>query len=158
MSKVDVFSAAVVPRLHLNLVAREEIEPGEAIFACSPDEVTRERTWRTIQIDYNRHIKNDLLDYVDHSCHPNSVFVTENLSLVAVRPILAKELITFFYPGSEVELAQDFICSCGSSECLGHLKGGFYLTRKQMLWTLEKGYCTSFMREQFSRLLGARDY
>lgn len=154
MNKVNVVSAAVVPRLRLNLIAREEIAVGEPIFLCSPDEVTRERTWRTIQIDYNRHIKNELLDYVDHSCRPNSVFVTEDLSLIALRPILAGEPISFFYPGSEVELAQDFVCGCGSPECLGHLKGGFYLTREQMRWALEKGYCTSFMREQFRRLLG----
>lgn len=153
MHKVTVVSAAIVPRLRLNLIAREKIRIGETIFLCSPDEITRHRTWRTIQIDFNRHVKNELLDYVDHSCAPNSVFVIDDLAFVALRPIAVDEPVTFFYPGSEVELAQDFLCSCGSPDCLGHLKGAFYLTRKQMRWAVDNGYCTSFMKEQFHRLL-----
>ena len=154
-NKVTVVSAAVRPRLHLCLIASEDIAAGEAIVSCSSDEVTRERSWRTIQVDHNRHVRNQYLDYVDHSCEPNAAFVVESLQLVALRPVAAGERITFFYPGAEVELAQDFVCSCGSGECLGHLKGGFYLTREQMEWAIRRGYCTTFMREQFTRLLQA---
>ena len=94
---------------------------------------------------------------MDHSCNPNAAFITEALKLVALKPISAGEPITFFYPGAEVELAQNFLCTCGSSECLGHLKGGFYLTPQQIRWAMDKGYCTSFMKEQFTRLLGLSD-
>lgn len=155
MSKVTVVSSAVRPRLRLNLVASERIETGEVIFSCQPDEIVRERTWRTIQIDHNRHVKNELLDYVDHSCDPNAVFAIEKLALVALKPIHADEAVTFLYPGAEVELAQDFDCKCGSPACIGHVKGGFYLTADQMQWALDKGYCTSFMKAQFERLLHA---
>jgi hypothetical protein len=157
MNTVTVVSTAVVPRLQLNLIAGRDIENGEVIVSCSPSEITRERTWRTIQVDFNRHLKNELLDYVDHSCDPNAVFVTGSLTLVALRPIAAGESITFFYPGAEVELAQDFLCRCGSPECIGHVKGGFYLTPRQWRWALDKGYCTEFMGEQFRRLLGSSE-
>ena len=157
LNKVTVVTATVFPRLQLNLVAREDFAKGEVIVFCSFDEIRRERTWRTIQVDYNRHVKHELLDYVDHSCDPNAVFITEDLTLVALKSICAGERITFFYPGAEVELAQDFICTCGSSACLGHLKGGFYLTSEQMRWAIDKGYCTSFIKEQFIRLLGRSD-
>ena len=153
MSNVAIVSSEVGPRLKSHLVASARIETGEVIFSCRTDEITRERTWRTIQIDYNRHVKNELLDYVDHSCHPNAVFEIEHLALVAVRPIDQGDAITFFYPGAEVELARDFDCRCEGPACLGHVKGGFYLTAPQMRWALGRGYCTSFMKEQFERLL-----
>src|SRR5262245_22983990 len=132
MSKVDVVSAAIQPRLRLNLVARVDIAPGEAILECLPSEVTHQRTWRTLQIDYNRGVKNEWLDYGEHSCDPNAVVEVGRPSLVALRPIKPGESITFFYPGAEVEMAQDFMCTCGSPGCIGHLKGAFYLTAEQM--------------------------
>ncbi|MEO8464994.1 MAG: SET domain-containing protein-lysine N-methyltransferase [Gammaproteobacteria bacterium] len=153
MTKVNVVSAAIEPRLQLMLVANGAIAKGEIIFACSSEEITRERTWRTIQIDFNRHVKNDLLDYVDHSCEPNSVFDVDRLALISLRKIENNESITFFYPGAEVELAIDFDCQCGSRDCIGHLKGGFYLTGSQMRWAIDRGYCTRFMQQQFRRLL-----
>ena len=153
MSKVNVVSAAIEPRLRLMLVANEDIAKGEPVFSCRPDEITRERTWRTIQIDFNRHLKNDLLDYVDHSCDPNSVFDVDRLAMVALKPIRKGEAITFFYPGAEVELAMDFDCHCGSRDCIGHVKGGFYLSGAQMRRAIDRGHCTRFMREQFLRLL-----
>jgi hypothetical protein len=153
VSKVNVVSAAIEPRLRLMLVAKDDIAKGEIVIASSPKEVTRERTWRTIQIDFNLHLRNDLLDYVDHSCEPNCVFDVDRLALAALRPIRCGEAITFFYPGAEVELAMDFECHCGSRECIGHVKGGFYLTAAQIRWALERGYCTRFMQEQFRRVL-----
>jgi hypothetical protein len=129
------------------LVAKDDIAKGEIIFTCSPEEIRRERTWRTIQIDFNRHVKND------HSCEPNSVFDVDRLAMISLRKIERGEPITFFYPGAEVELAMGFDCQCGSRDCIGHLKGGFYLTARQMRWALDRGYCTRFMQEQFRRLL-----
>lgn len=153
MSKVNVVSAEVKPRLKLNLIASVNIKAGEVIFPCSADEIQRERTWRTMQIGDSRHIKNEFLDYVDHSCEPSAIFDINSLSFVAIRDIAPGESVTFFYPGAEVELAQDFLCQCGSQNCLGHIKGGFYLTHQQMKWALEKGYCTDFMKKEFLRLL-----
>ncbi len=157
MNKVKVIQAALTPRLRLCLTACEYIAPGEVVISCAAHEITSERTWRTVQVDYKRHVKNEFLDYVEHSCEPNAVFVAEDLKLVALKPIPVGERITFFYPGTEVELAQDFECHCGSPECLGHLKGGFYLTPRQMRWALDRGYCSSFMRQNLARLLKCAD-
>jgi len=154
MSRVNVVSAAVTPRLKLNLVASVAIRRGEVVFACRPGEIQGERTWRTLQIDHGRHVNNQYLDYVDHSCEPNSLFDIPSLSLVAIRDIPEGEVVTFFYPGAEVELAQEFDCHCGSAHCLRQIKGAFYLTKAQMQWALESGYCTTFMRAQLLRLLG----
>lgn len=152
MSKVTVVSTTVTPRLRLNLVAMTDFGVGEVVLQCSEHEIQATRTWRTVQIDHDRHLKNEFLAYVDHSCNPNTLFDIETLSLKAIRDIRERQPIAFFYPGSEVELAQSFPCHCGASACLGNIHGGFYLTRQQMRWALDQGYCTSFMRREFSRL------
>ena len=154
MSKVNVVSAEVTPRLRLQLVASQPISSGEVIVQSREEEVQDRRTWRTLQLDESRHLRNEFLNFVDHSCAPNALLDVDGLALIAIQDIAAGEPVTFFYPGSEVELSQAFECQCGSSDCLTHINGGFYLTREQMRWSIEMGYCTRFMREQFQRLLG----
>ena len=154
MGKVIVVSAQVDPRLKLQLVASEAIQSGEVIVPFTEHDIQIQRTWRTVQIEFNRHVRNDFLNFVDHSCEPNARLEIDARALVAIRDIAEKEPVTIFYPGSEVELAESFICNCGSPHCLGEIRGGFYLTHDQMKWALSRGYCTSFMQDQFRRLLG----
>ena len=154
MSKVTVASTRVTPRLRLNLVAAVDLGVGESVLQCSAQEIQETRTWRTVQIGVNRHLKNEFLAYADHCCEPNTLFDVETLSLNAIRDIKIGDLVRFFYPGSEVELAQPFQCNCGAASCLGHIKGSFYLTPERMRWAIDKGYCTSFMQTEFLRLLG----
>ena len=153
MSKVNVVSAEVTPRLRLQLVASQAIASGEVIVQSREEEVQDHRTWRTLQLDETRHLRNEFLNFVDHSCSPNALLDVEKLALVAIRDIAVGDPVTFFYPGSEVELSQPFECHCGSSECMHHINGGFYMSHDQMRWILDKGYCTTFMRHQFERLL-----
>lgn len=156
MCKVNVISAEVSPRLRLQLIASEDISPGDVIVQCTPEELQCERTWRTLQVGCSRHVRNEFLNFVDHSCDPNALLDTDAIALVAIRKINAGDPVTFFYPGSEVELAQEFVCNCGSAQCLGHIKGAFYLTHDQMQWAMDAGFCTAFMRREFSRLIGQR--
>lgn len=154
MSKVNVVSAEVTPRLRLQLVASRPIASGEVIVQGREGEVQQSRTWRTLQLDERRHLRNEFLNFVDHSCSPNALLDVDSLALRAIRDIVTGEPVTFFYPGSEVELSQSFECHCGSSDCLKYINGGFYLTPDQMRWSIKKHYCTTFMRRQFERLLG----
>ncbi len=139
MSKVTVVSTKVTPRLRLNLVASVDFKGGDTVLQCSKDEIQETRTWRTVQVDIGRHLKNEFLAYVDHSCRPNTLFDVDSLSLTAIRDIPTGELITFFYPGSEVELAQAFECNCGSTSCMKTIRGAFYLTPEEMQWALDQG-------------------
>lgn len=154
MSKVSVVTAIVSPQLHLQLVASQAIKVGEVIVQSCEDEIQDHRTWRTLQLDESRHLRNEFLNFVDHSCSPNSLLDIDGLALKAIRDISAGHPIRFFYPGSEVELSKPFECHCGSEECLRHINGGFYLNHTQMRWAMDMGYCTKFMRRQFERLLG----
>jgi hypothetical protein len=153
MSKVTVVSTRVTPRLRLNLVAAEDFAVGETVLQCSEAEIQETQTWRTVQVDVGRHVKNEFLAYVDHSCDPNTLFEVDALRLRATRDIPKDQLITFFYPGSEVELAQAFECNCGATACLKTIKGAFYLTPEQMRWALDQGFCTSFIERELRRLL-----
>jgi len=150
---VTVVACTVSPRLRLSLTAAVDRQAGSSLLQCSPQEIQTTRTWRTVQIGPGKHVKNEFLAYADHSCDPNSVFRIETLSLVAIRDIHEGDQITFFYPGSEVELAQAFTCQCSAPWCLGQIQGGFYLSHKQMRWALDKGYCTEFMTSELLRLL-----
>ena len=147
MSKVNVVSAAIEPRLRLMLVGKDDISTRESVPTCRPEEVTRERTLCTIQIDFNRHVRNELLGYVDHSCELNSIFDIDRLTMVALRRIEKGEHITFFYVGAEVALAMDFDCRCGSPDCIGHL------TARKMRRLPDRGHCMRIMPEQSHRLL-----
>ena len=155
MLKVNVVSRAITPRLHLSLMASDVIAPGEPILEWTPEQITSERTWRTVQVGHGLHVKNELLDYVDHSCEPNAIVAIESRQLLALRAIAPGEPITFFYPGTEVEMAQPFRCTCGSRHCLGEIAGAFYLSADQMRAALRAGYCSSFIAAHLERLLGA---
>jgi len=104
MSKVNVVSAEVSPRLRLQLVASKPISSGEIIVQSDDEEIQFERTWRTLQVDDARQLPNDFLNFVDHSCSPNALPDMDKLDLMARRDISVGDPITFFYPGSEVEL------------------------------------------------------
>lgn len=154
IGKVNVVLAEVTPRLRLQLVASEPISAGDIIVQSSEEEVQDHRTWRTLQLAQNRHLRNEFLNFVDHSCAPNALLDVDKLALVAIRDIAIGDPVTFFYPGSEVELSQSFDCHCGSDECIKQVNGGFYLKRDQIRWALDKSYCTVFMEQQLQQLLG----
>ena len=89
MSKVNVVSAEISPRLRLQLVANEPIGAGEVIVQAHKEEIKDQRTWRTLQLDETRHLRNDFLNFVDHSCAPNALLDVERLALVAIHDIAA---------------------------------------------------------------------
>jgi len=56
---------------------------------------------------------------------------------------------TFFYPSTEWEMAQPFICNCGSKDCLQLVKGAAHLAVE----TLSKYKLTEFIRQQVKQTL-----
>lgn len=88
-------------------------------------------TKRTVQIAYERHILEPVLAYMNHSCDPNVYLDTENMVVVALRPINEAEEIRFFYPSTEWDMATPFKCYCGYKECLGIIKGAKHLDKNE---------------------------
>lgn len=79
----------------------------------------------TIQANQDTHISlfPYCLKYTNHSCNPNVFFDTETFRLIALKDIEPGEEFVYFYPSTELEMAQPFLCNCGSSACLGEISG-----------------------------------
>ncbi len=74
-------------------------------------------TYLTVQTGTDRHITliPDFLQYINHSCSPNIFFNTTTMELVCLQPIQPGDEFTFFYPSTEWEMAQPFVCNCGTA-------------------------------------------
>lgn len=85
-----------------------------------------ERTYATVQACSDRNITlNSDLRYINHSCDPALEF---DLSRFEVRVSRSKaltkgDLLTFFYPSTEYEMAQSFNCRCNTPRCKGRIAG-----------------------------------
>lgn len=75
-------------------------------------------------------------DYCNHSCDPNCIVRRTNrkIWLEAIRKIEIDDEISFNYNSTEFDLIEsksDFKCECGSSNCVGFVKGFKYLSQKE---------------------------
>jgi len=86
-------------------------------------------TYLSVQVDDGRHIhlSPEFLQYINHSCDPNTFFDVKKGEIVCLRDIAAGEEITFFYPSTEWSMAQPFDCFCQTGRCLGKIQGAAYL-------------------------------
>ena len=88
-------------------------------------DVQEQPDYLTIQIEEKKHIhlSPEFLQYVNHSCSPNVLFNTSTMNFECVSDILQGDQLTFFYPATEWDMSQPFECNCGSTNCLGLIKG-----------------------------------
>lgn len=114
------------------LFAAADIAAGERLLALARVFVTTIGRY-TIQIDGERHQAGtgEADDYMNHSCEPSARLDFETLEVFAVRPIAAGDLITFNYLSSEWDMVEPFSCECGSSGCLGIIRGFRHLNADQ---------------------------
>jgi SET domain-containing protein len=95
--------------------ATEAIAAGEWVLQLSP--VFDDRPGRhTIQVGEHRHqaFTDEIDDYLNHSCVPNTWLDTDNLRVVALCPIAPGDEVTFDYDASEWDMAEPFDCRCGA--------------------------------------------
>lgn len=114
-----------------SLHAARPFRAGEYISPFEAGEILDTPNYLTIQVGDKKHITllPSFLQYVNHSCTPNSFFDISRMALVALRDIETSEELTFFYPSTEYDMAQPFICYCGSQECLRNIRGARYLSK-----------------------------
>ena len=112
-----------------SLNAERIIEAGEVISFFSANETFTYPTYLTVQIGTNKHITlmPEFLQYINHSCDPNVFFDTTLMQLVCLKPIAIGEELRFFYPSTEWQMTQQFVCNCGSANCLQLIQGAAYL-------------------------------
>jgi hypothetical protein len=116
--------------LHASIV----FQAGNVVADFGAGTVQQTPSYLTVQISTDRHITlvPEFLQYVNHSCDPNVFFDTTAMQLVCLKPIQPGEEMRFFYPGAEWEMAQPFVCNCGSSNCLQLINGASHLSEETL--------------------------
>jgi hypothetical protein len=109
--------------------ARSAFEVGDVIATFAAREIHASPDRLTVQVDEATHIELDptWLRFLEHACEPNVALDVSSGRVVAVRAIAPGEVLAYFYPSTEWEMAAPFLCRCGSSQCLGHIAGASQL-------------------------------
>jgi hypothetical protein len=88
--------------------------------------------YSTVQTGKDSHVElnSDLL-YTNHSCDPSLIFDMKQMEVRVVddRPLKKGDVLTFFYPSTEWEMAQAFDCQCRTPKCLGTIQGAKHMQR-----------------------------
>ena len=129
-----------------SLLAAVSFAPGDVICNFSAGITQSYATYLTVQTGADRHITlmPEFLQYINHSCAPNVFFNTTTMELVCLQAVQAGDEFTFFYPSTEWEMAQPFVCNCGNAGCLQLINGASHLS----VGTLSKYKLTDFIRQQ----------
>lgn len=155
---IEIISQHVIAEIVQNTVTKQRslhalvpFNKGEVISKFSAGETFTEPNYLTVQKGINEHITlvPQFLQYINHSCSPNAFFDTGNMELVALKDIEENEEFSFFYPSTELDMAQPFLCYCGSKNCLQNIKGARYISGE----TLKSYRLTDFIRQQLQHKL-----
>jgi hypothetical protein len=134
-----------------SLHATVSFSPGDVICPFGAGITQDYATYLTVQTGTSTHITlmPEFLQYINHSCAPNVFFDTTAMQLVCLRPLQPGDEMTFFYPSTEWEMAQPFVCNCGTKECLQLINGASHLSPE----TLRQYRLTDFIKEQAKQKL-----
>lgn len=135
---------------HHLLISTKAFEPGDIISPFSAAETHTRPSRYTVQVAEEKHIilAPEFLQYINHSCNPNTFFNTSTMELTALQPIAPGDEFTFFYPSTEWDMAEPFQCLCGTAQCIGIIKGAGSLD----VTTLRHYRLTDFIQSKRSKL------
>jgi hypothetical protein len=132
------------------LSATRSIQRGETLCRFHAGSTQSFATYLTVQTGKDTHItlQPEFLQYINHSCEPNVFFDTTNMELVCLKTVGPGDELTFFYPSTEWDMAQPFVCNCGSKKCLQLINGASHLSAK----TLKQYQLTDFIKQQLKQM------
>lgn len=130
--------------------ATKDVQPGETLSRFHAGITQSYATYLTVQTGVDQHItlQPEFLQYINHSCDPNVFFDTTSMELVCLKPLKPGDELTFFYPSTEWDMSQPFVCNCGSKQCLQLINGASHLDKS----TLKKYKLTDFIKQQARQL------
>lgn len=107
------------------LFSNAAFKTGDLIVAFEASKIVDEPNYLTVQISEHQHIHllPEYLQFVNHSCEPNVLFNATTMQLECVNDIAIGDEFRFFYPATEWRIAQEFSCQCGSTNCIGLIRG-----------------------------------
>lgn len=131
-----------------SLFSRKNFAAGEIISEFGWRAMYSTPSYLTVQLSETEHVElfPEYLECINHSCDPNCFFDTNTLQLIALKPIQDGDELGFFYPSAEWDMDQSFQCNCGSTACVGEIKGAKYLTDAQ----LRKYRFTDFIQQKLA--------
>lgn len=129
-----------------SLHATIAIKPGDVISKFNAGTTQSFATYLTVQTGLDTHItlQPEFLQYINHSCNPTVFFDTDNMELVCLQPLQPGDELTFFYPSTEWDMSQPFVCNCKNANCLQLINGASHLDTS----TLLKYRLTDFIKKQ----------
>ncbi len=129
-----------------SLHATTVIKPGDVISKFYAGITQSFATYLTVQTGVDTHItlQPEFLQYINHSCNPTVFFDTEKLELICLKPLKPGDELTFFYPSTEWDMSQPFVCNCKDVNCLQLINGASHLDKS----TLLKYRLTDFIKKQ----------
>jgi SET domain len=155
---IEIISQHVFAEIIQNTVTNQKslhalvaFKKGAIISKFSAGAVYSEPNYLTVQRGIDEHITlmPQFLQYINHSCSPNVFFDTTTMCVIALKDIEPNEEFSFFYPSTELDMAQPFICYCGSKCCLQNIRGAKYIPGK----ILKKYRLTDFIQQQLQHKL-----
>jgi hypothetical protein len=110
---------------HHSLLSTGSFRAGDVICDFRAGAVHTSPNRYTVQTGELQHIilEPAFLQYINHSCSPNSFFDTDSFQLVALQDIVENDEFTFFYPSTEWNMSEPFVCLCGEENCIGTIRG-----------------------------------
>jgi hypothetical protein len=129
-----------------SLHATVSFNPGDIIADFHAGTTQNHATYLTVQTGPDKHItlQPEFLQYINHSCKPNVFFDTTAMKLICLTPLQPGDELFFFYPSTEWNMAQPFVCNCGNDNCLQLINGAAHLSQE----TLSKYRLTDFIQKQ----------
>lgn len=148
-SFVEVIEDCITKQKSLHAVM--PFKKGALISKFSAGDFYDAPNYLTVQTGTHQHITLDpaFLQYSNHSCSPNIFFDTAAMEIIALRDIEPSEELCFFYPSAEWDMAQPFICYCGSRNCLQNIRGAKYVA----INIIHSYRLTYFIEEQLKKAL-----
>ncbi|MSQ83518.1 MAG: SET domain-containing protein-lysine N-methyltransferase [Myxococcales bacterium] len=112
-----------------SLIAKSPIANGTELVAFSAFRSLGQPHRYSIQVAADRHILLEpyWLTFMNHSCAPTAVFDIERGVVRTIADIAPGQPLTFFYPSTELHMAEPFACRCGEPSCLGQIAGARFL-------------------------------
>ena len=129
-----------------SLHATVDFNPEDVIADFRAGTTQQHATYLTVQTGIGKHItlQPEFLQYINHSCEPNVFFDTTRMRLICIKRLQPGDELRFFYPSTEWEMAQPFVCNCGNNNCLQLINGASHLSPE----TLSKYRLTDFILQQ----------
>lgn len=132
-----------------SLTSLSSFLPNDIVSPFSASNTFKTPNYLTVQVNHQKHISlfPEFLQFINHSCDPNVFFDTTSMNLIALKAIQPGDSFCFFYPSTELDMAQPFDCLCAASNCLKKISGALFIPEE----TINTYRLTEFIKKEVNK-------